>query len=78
MLSITKCTVPVAIIEDRPFLLGFAQVNVRVSAVNVIGTSLPSQVASIFYDVEVPRYVTGNLSYGSNETEWNQIYVNSA
>ena len=46
------------------------------SAVNEIGTSLPSEIASIFLDLDLPTYVSGNLSFGSNETEWNQFYVN--
>ena len=74
-MSITKCTVPIATLTQKPFLLGSSQVYTRVTAENLIGQSLPSVPGTIYLDLELPSHVIGSLSFGRLKN-WNEFFVN--
>ena len=72
---ISKCTVPVSRLTEKPFYLGNAMINTRITAINSIGESSPSQTGSVLLELDVPRYATKVLSFGSKDIDWNQIHA---
>ena len=46
-------------------------INARITAINSIGESRPSQTGSVLLELEVPRYATKVISFGAADVDWN-------